>query len=131
MMYRIEKKPFGYKLTFGDFIDAEEMKKWCEEAKSTLQLHSGPSNVFVDMRSLKPLPAEAQPLIEEGQKAFKEKGMERSVVVLANSLLTMQFKRIAKETGIYEWERYLDSSGVENWEQVGLDWIQKGIDPDA
>ena len=46
--------------------------------------------------------------MQEGQKLFKNAGMERSVVILSTAMVTMQFKRIAKETGIYEWERYIE-----------------------
>jgi hypothetical protein len=42
----------------------------------------------------------------------------------------MQFKRIAKETGIYQWERYIDSNANPTWEQAGVDWLVKGTDPD-
>jgi hypothetical protein len=82
------------------------------------------------MRTLKPLQPDVQAILEEGQKLFKQKGMARSVVILANSVLTMQFKRIAKETGIYLWERYIDSNTNPKWEQTGIDWLAKGIDPD-
>lgn len=56
--------------------------------------------------------------------------MERSVVILESTIITMQFKNIAKETGIYQWERYLDASKVPNFEEVGKKWLINGIDPD-
>jgi hypothetical protein len=42
----------------------------------------------------------------------------------------MYAKRFAKETGIYEWERYLNARGDTSWKQKALDWVVKGIDPD-
>jgi hypothetical protein len=129
-MYKIEKKDFGVKLTFGDFIKVEEMTNWLNESKKVLDSISGDYSVFVDMRTLKPLPKEAQVVMEEGQKMYKQRGMIRSVVILDSSLTTVQFKRIAKETGIYEWERYIDASSTPNWEEVGRLWIVDGIDPD-
>jgi len=56
--------------------------------------------------------------------------MSKSVVILANTVTKMQFKRIGKETGIYQWERYIDEVSNPNWEKAGVDWIQNGIDPD-
>jgi len=129
-MTRIEKAPYGFKLTFGGFIQKDEMDRWVEDSRKALVSASGKFGVFVDMRTLKPLPAEAQPSMVEGQKLYKVKGMERSVVILANAITTSQFKRIAKETGIYAWERYLDASKTQNWEAVGRDWIERGVDPD-
>ena len=103
-MYKIEKKEYGYKLTFGGLINAEEMKKWVDESRNALTVTPSKFGVFVDMRTLKPIEKESQVIMEEGQKLYKAKGMERSVVILESVLVTMQFKRIAKETGIYNWE---------------------------
>ncbi|MFY0688699.1 MAG: hypothetical protein JXQ90_16110 [Cyclobacteriaceae bacterium] len=130
-MYNIETKNFGVKLTFSGFIQADEMNNWVEDSKKVLPSLGTNFGVFVDLRDLKPLPVDAQAAMEEGQKMYKQAGMLRSVVVLANPITTMQFKRIAKETGIYEWERYIDASAVSNWEQLAQDWIVSGKDPDA
>ncbi len=129
-MYKIEKTSYGVKLTFSGFIQKEEMAEWVTESQrivSTLPLRFG---VFVDMRELKPLDSDSQGEMQKGQKLFKAKGMERSVVILNNSITTMQFKRIAKETGIYEWERYIDASKTPNWEEQGKKWLVNAVDID-
>ncbi|MBN2671187.1 MAG: hypothetical protein JXX29_05925 [Deltaproteobacteria bacterium] len=128
-MYRIERKSYGYRLTFGEKIDAAEMKEWLEESKVVLQTSTEQFGVFVDMRTLIPLRRDAQPFMQEGQKLYKRSGMVRSVVILNNAATTMQFRRIAKETGIDEWERYIDADAVKNWEDVGLAWVRDGIEP--
>jgi hypothetical protein len=129
-MYQIEKKSYGVKLTFAGLIAKDEMQKWvAESAKITKSLPSK-FGVFVDMRDLKPLAADSQLVMQEGQKLFKNAGMERSVVILSTAMVTMQFKRIAKETGIYEWERYIDSSKTADWEEIGIKWLENKIDPD-
>jgi len=130
-MYKIEKKPWGFNLTFGETMSAEEMRAWLEESKKATANASPSFGVFVDMRTLKPLLAEVQLVMQEGQKLYKAKGMSRSVVILASALVTLQFKKIAKESGIYAWERYIDSSSVHDWENQGIGWIRDNIDPDA
>jgi hypothetical protein len=130
-MFKIEKKDFGFKLTLGGFINVDEMKQWVEESKKALLITPKQFGVFVDMRELKPLPPESQSFMQEGQKLYKQKGMQRSVVIVQNAITKMQFKRIAKETGIYAWERYIDASEVTNWEKIGKDWICDEIDPDV
>lgn len=82
------------------------------------------------MRDLKPLPGDAQEIMEQGQAAYKEGGMERSVVIVDSATTKMQFKRIAKESGIYDWERYVNAAETPDWREVGLAWIQDGVDPD-
>jgi len=113
-MYGIEKKDWGYQLTFGGSMTAEEMQAWVEESQELLKKAKPGFGVFVDMRTLRPLPPDAHALMQEGQKLYKGRGMARSVVILASALLTLQFKRTAQQTGIYEWERYIDSATIPN-----------------
>lgn len=102
-------------------------QEFCEYLKQTPEKFG----VFVDMRTLEPLTPRGQKEFEEGQRQARESGMTRSAVILANSTLTYQFKRIALQSGIYDWERYIDESTEPEWEKVGLDWVINGIDPDA
>ena len=129
-MYSIEKKDFGYRLTFGDVIEAAEMKEWLDESKVVLQTSPESFGVFVDMRTLVPLRRDAQPFMQEGQKLYRKSGMVRSVVILDNAATTLQFRRIARETEIAEWERYIDAEAVEDWEAAGLAWVRDGIEPE-
>jgi len=129
-MYDIQSTNYGFKLTFAGFIKEEEMKQWAAEFKQAVDKLPRKFQVFVDMRHLNPLPKEAQPHMEDGQKHARQKGMERSVVIIDNVITKLQFVRIAKETGIYQWERYIDASSVSDFEKVGLDWLLKAKDPD-
>jgi len=129
-MYNIEKNNYGFKLTFGGHINEEEMKKWVDDSRKSLASAPSSFGVLIDMRTLKPLNPEAQKHMQEGQKLYKGKGMVRSAVIVSSAVTKMQFQRIAKETGIYEWERYIDASSVGNWEKVAIDWIANGKDPD-
>jgi len=129
-MYQIEQVDYGYRLKFGDFIQPHEMKTWMNESIEALTHAPNDFGVFIDLREIKPLPTKSQSYLQQGQKYFKEKGMKRSVVILDKPITKMQFKRIAKETGIYDWERYIDATTDKDWEQKGIDWITSGIDPD-
>ncbi len=129
-MYKIEKKDFGYRLTFDGFIKADEMQRWVDESRKQLSGAPAEFGVFVDMRTLKPLPADSQVALEKGQLMYKEKGMQRSVVIVSSKIVKMQFQRIAEETGIYKWERYIDASTEPDWEKAGIDWIIRAVDPD-
>jgi hypothetical protein len=43
----------------------------------------------------------------------------------------MQFERIAHESGIYAFERYINAAGTPDWEPKAIAWIQKKVDPAA
>lgn len=129
-MHNIEITNFGFRLTFGGFIELEEMKQWAAESEEALLRMPASFYVFVDMRELKPMAPETQECMRKTQGLYKIKGMKRSVVIVNNFLTQHQFKRIAKESGIYEWERYIDASQTPDWDIVGLSWLLNGIDPD-
>lgn len=129
-MYRIEKMDFGLKLTFAGYITAEEMENWLSEARQTLNSAQPPFGVLVDMQALKPLRTDAQIHMEAGQKLFREKGMSRSAVILNDLITMMQFQRLARQTGIYQWERYFNIQTTPDWEIQALNWIKNGTDPD-
>lgn len=130
-MYRIERRPSGFILTFEGIIAAEEMGRWLAESRQELATVQAPYGVIVDMRRLAPLPPEAQKVMIEGQQLYKARGMQRSAVILANTILTLQFKRLAQESGIYAWERYLDASRNPDWSEAAVKWVRDGTDPDA
>ena len=128
-MYRIEKTNIGsmdvYQLYFGGFIKLDEMEQWVKESKTELLKSPSQFGVAVDMRELKPLPQDAQAKMQEGQKLYKQHGMVRSAVVVQNALVKLQFERIAKESGITEWERYFSAEDP-NWQSSMDAWLEKG-----
>jgi hypothetical protein len=128
-MYSIDRKPWGFMLVFGGTIEADEMARWVKESEAELPSEHEKFGVLVDMRTLVPLTADAQAQMQKGQKLFKMKGMERSVVILNNALLTMQFRRIARETGIAAWERYIDAAKHPDWEKMGVAWLTAATEP--
>ena len=130
-MFTVKRTEFGYHLTLSGTVNVEDVMKWLEESKQLLS--SGPKSfgVFVDMRDIKPLSRLARKQLEEGQLLYKQHGMTRSVVIVSSPIIRRQFEDLAKETGIYEWERYIDASATPNWEQVGMDWLLHAYDPDA
>lgn len=129
-MYQIERTNFGLYLTFGGIIQKQEMTDWFNAFQKTAdEIHSD-FLVFVDMRTIGPVPHDSQIVMEKGQKYAKDNGMLRSVVILSDSLTRMQFTRIAKKSGIYEWERYIDAATTDDWEKKGMDWILNCVDPD-
>jgi hypothetical protein len=130
MSFNIEKTSYGIKLTFDGVISAGELQEWLRQSKQLLDSQQGPFCVFVDLRTLPPVESEGRAAIDEGQRFYRSKGMVRSVVILENPVTTAQFKQIAHETGIAEWERYIDASSNPDWEAQGMAWLTDAIEPD-
>jgi hypothetical protein len=90
----------------------------------------GNFGVFVDMRALGPLAPDARALMVEGRKMYKAKGMQRSAIILDNRATSMQLKRLAQQSGICKWERYIDATKRPDWEEIGVAWVILADDPD-
>jgi hypothetical protein len=128
-MYKIEKNDLGFYLTFGGTMTKEELKKWCDDSAQALAAMQPPFGVIIDMRNLTPLAAEAQQVMVRGQSIYRGRGMHRSCVILDDAITTIQFMRLAKHSGIYRDERYIDASERKDWLEAARRWIQNGIDP--
>ncbi len=130
-MTNVEKTTYGIRLTFSGIVKLEEMNVWLEESMRVLPIDPKDFYVFVDMRELKPVSLFVQRVFDKGQQLYKKKGMIRSVVIVNNHVVKRQFEKIAKESDIYDWERYIDAMNNSDWEQKGMDWLLNAIDPDT
>ena len=99
-MYKIEKINCGLKITFKGFIDCYEMANWLSELKDAVGIVNKDFGVIVDMTELNPLPENSTSILQQGQKYCKKMGMTRSVVIVNNVITKIQFRRLAKESGI-------------------------------
>lgn len=129
-MWNIARQSFGFVLTFEGSIQPAEMQAWVAEARKQLAAPLPASwGVVVDMRGLQPLSAEAQRLMVEGQVEFKQRGMKRSAVALKDAVTTIQFRRLARESGIDAWERYINVELTPQWQSAAKQWIVDGTEP--
>ncbi len=129
-MWKISKQSFGFVLTFSGQLNVQDLQAWLSEVRQVLQ-DPLPAQwgVVVDMRELPALSAECQDLIQSGQRAFKQRGMQRSAVALSDALTTLQFRRLARTTGIDQWERYINVQQVASWQTAAKRWVVDGQEP--
>jgi hypothetical protein len=132
-MYKIEKKDFGFQLTFADRVDVAEMTRWRTDAQAALTGAPPSFGVLIDMRTLKPggIQPDAQKIMADGQGLFHQAGMQRSCVILQSATVTMQFERIARQSGIFAFKRYINAVEKPDWEPKAIAWIRNRIDPNA
>lgn len=129
-MYTITPTDYGVHLLLEGRISTIESEAFLAEMKTICEKTWPRGGVFVDMRNLLPLELRPQVNLETIQRLARKAGMIRSVVIVSNPTVAFQFKRIARHSGIYEWERYIPATDS-GWEAKGLAWIIDGIDPDA
>lgn len=132
-MYSIEVAGYGLKLRTEGALEGEDAKAWAALYQQKLQevvSRGRPFGQYVDMRGGKLLSPETQALVGREMARFKELGGQRSAGVLDNAIGAMQIKRLARESGIHTWQKYVDAETTPDFERVALAWVVDGIDPD-
>lgn len=128
MPYQVEATPYGIRTSHSGYATPEEAVDWLEQCRKILgEPHS--FGQLVDLRGHKPNSPEVNEIVQEHMRFVRGHGLVRSAVVLSGVTSQMQIKRLAKETGMYEWERYLNAEDPE-WERKAVEWIDNGTDPD-
>jgi hypothetical protein len=122
---------FGIRIHCPGYITPVEMRAWLDDLKPRVLAFNGrPFGLLADARTQKANPPESQEIVKEAMVWLRSNGMERSVVVLDSTVALIQILRLAKSSGVYAYERYLDASKDPDWERKALDWIVRAIDPD-
>jgi len=126
-----EVTSYGFRTTAPGLILPDEAHEWSADLKRLVK-ESGLKKFgyMVDIRKQGANPAETTTIIQDMMRWLREAGVERSVVVLDSSLARLQIVRLAKSTGTYQWERYMDASSDSQWEKKAVAWIVEGVDPD-
>ncbi len=129
-MWNIQRPSFGFVLTLSGKIDVSEVKSFGAKATEELAkpLPAG-WGVVVDMRELSPLDPAAQDALVNVQKSFKARGMTRSVVVLNDPIATLQLRRLARSSGIDQWERYINAGALTDWQSTAKQWVTSATEP--
>lgn len=131
-MYKLDATPYGFRLAIGEQVTLWEATRLLRDSSEALTNRNMPFGVLVDIRTLKPMHGRVQGVIDETLRLFRDdRGLERSAVVLASAIVTMQLKRIAKESGAYQYERYINTETHREWDHTALAWIIHGVDPDV
>jgi hypothetical protein len=128
-VYHIHPTPYGFRIRFAGRMSSDEMAGWALESDRILGHMHGEWGVLVDMRDVKPLDRDAALIMASAQARYRAHGMVRSAVALTGSLLKLQFERLALESGIHAFERYLDAEHTPDWETRALRWVQAGVEP--
>ena len=130
MPTKTEPMPYGLRTSLSGFVTMEEAIAWQKDYERIAPTRRTGFGQLVDLREQKTYTSEVGAVIQDVMRYVRERGMARSAVILASAMTKLQISRLAKEVGMYEYERYFDASTQPDWERQALDWIERGIDPD-
>ncbi|RKG79886.1 hypothetical protein [Corallococcus terminator] len=121
---------YGFRMNGSGYITPAEAKAWFEDLRMKVAVKKGRAfGLLVDIRGQKANPPETQEIIKTAMGWLKQNGMARSTVVLDSTVARLMMVRMAKQSGVYEWERYIDASKDPDWEHKAIDWIVNGAEP--
>jgi hypothetical protein len=130
MPSKTEPAAFGLRTTIYGFFTIDEANAWRKDYERIVPGLGSGFGQLVDLRDRKAYPPEVNEVIQDVMRYVREQGMTRSAVVLSSAMTKMQISRLAKETGMFEYERYFDASADKDWERKAIDWIEKAVDPE-
>ncbi|MFT4921000.1 MAG: hypothetical protein ACI8XM_000192 [Haloarculaceae archaeon] len=130
-MYENEPTAYGYKMTFGGFIDDEEMAAWANEVESQLDQTPDEWHCYVDMRPLETMSADGQQRMAAIKRECHDCGLTRVATVVDSPTVRLQFEQMSEGTGGSGNERYLDAQTTENPEETAIAWVRDSVDPGA
>ncbi len=130
-MYKLYQTEYGLRIVTQGLIVKDEMKQMMREAGETVNRLKPGFGVLHDMRGMFTLPPEAREIMKLNMEVAKRAGMGRSAQILDDAITTLQFKRLAKDAGISDTTRQIDASSVPDCDRAAIEWIVRGIDPNA
>ena len=134
-MYSFEKTKYGLKMQLTDFFSFELAQDFYKQYAIFMEemKKENPNGFcqFGDLRGYKAGPPEAQKYINDAMHKFKEVGGKRSIVLFDNPVTVMQIKRLAKQSGIDQGERYIDSQTYPDFEKIVHAWLVDAVDPEG
>jgi len=129
-MYAIGPLPCGYQIVFAGKLTALELLAWLDDVRRHIVSPPKDFGLLLDLRSLAPMSPGATRVLAKGLQFCQEKGLGRTAVVVLSRATKREFTRLAKGSGLYQWERYLSAEDTPDWHRRGLAWISQGIDPE-
>jgi hypothetical protein len=127
-MYENEPTEYGFKMTFGGFIDADEMDEWAEEVDGALESSPEEWHCFVDMTDLEAMSEDGQELMNEIKSQCHDCGLDRVATLVESPTVRMQFEQMSDGTG-GDNDVYLDVQSEDDPEETAVAWVRDGVEP--
>lgn len=129
-MLNYELTDYGVHFALSGKVTLDDIQEFSDRFHDFLDSTKGGFCVLADFKGVELISSKGKEIIAICQKDARKCGMLRSVVIVKDTVTKYQFKTIARQTGIYVWERYIDASKHKNWEELAMGWLIEAYDPD-
>ena len=128
-MYKIENTYYGYHITFSGLMDEAEAMKFKEEVESILPTLRQPWSSIIDLQTWVPPESKVLMVLNKVEQLSREHGLQRRAIILRSPLIKAQATQLSFMSGTRDFERCIDASKVENWEEQAIGWAVHGLEP--
>jgi hypothetical protein len=130
-MYRIERTHYGLRVTMGNLYSTEEIKKYIAEKEALVAKIEGPFSLLADLRSAIPPDENDEALLAESQARMKLCDLRRMAIIVTSPVIKTQARQISYTAGIDDRTRIINASKSPNWEELAIQWIVCGTEPET
>jgi hypothetical protein len=128
-MYETTQTTYGYRMVFGEFIDADEMHEWARAVRGSLDGDLGARwHCLVDMRDLQAMSQSARTLMSEVKTECHDSGLDRVVTVVEDTTTRLEFQQMSRGTGGTA-ERFIATSEQSAPMDAAEAWVTDGVEP--
>lgn len=129
-MYTIERKYYGLRITMGNQYAPDEIERYVKEKEEALREFEGGYSLLVDLRTAIPPNQEEAEFLRKSQ-AKMDAGLIRQAWVIHSPVVRQRANQLVVTGPIKDRTRIIDSSASEDWEEIAMNWILYGTEPDS
>jgi hypothetical protein len=129
-MWKNSEEEYGYYMVFSEYIDADEMQAWGDDAREMLETSPDSFGVFVDMRDLDALSEDAQQIMTGVKSDYHDHGKDRCAFLFESPTTRLQFEQMSETTGGADGDRYLDAQSMDDAERKAREWAANAVEPE-
>ena len=130
-MYKIEKTNYGYHITFSGLMSEAEAVQFKTEVEGILPSLKQPWSSVIDLQTWVPAGPEILMLLHQVEQLSKNHGLQRRAIIVRSPVVKAQAAQLSFISETDAFERRIDASKVDNWEEQAIAWAVHGVEPTA
>jgi hypothetical protein len=128
-MYKIEKKSYGFHITFSGLMSETEAVQFKSEVMSILPSLKQPWSSVIDLRTWIPAEPEVLILLRQVEQLSRNHSLLRRAIIANSPVIRVQAAQLSFSSEKNKLERFIDASKVDDWEERAIGWAAHGIEP--
>jgi hypothetical protein len=129
-MYQMNRTFYGSRITLSGVVSLEEANQFAADVAEIRAVMPGKRGVILDIRSLVPPVPEVLEVIVRALREDSSHAPHRAAVIINSPVIRGQAIQIGFSVDVINAARYFDATKTENWEELSIEWVVNGVEPD-